>query len=86
MSKIVDSFRAWKAGPGSIGLLILGVFLGLVFFFSGGAFMVYANSEKFCATSCHEMSFLAEEHKGTIHDTNRTGYRATCNDCHVPHG
>jgi cytochrome c-type protein NapC len=86
MSKIVQKFRSWKSGPGTFGLLIFGVVCGLVFFFSGGAFMVYANSEKFCATSCHEMSFLAEEHKGTIHDTNRTGYRATCNDCHVPHG
>jgi cytochrome c-type protein NapC len=24
------------------------------------------------------------EFKGTIHDTNRTGVRATCPDCHVP--
>ena len=86
MSKIVDRFRKWKSGPGTIGLLIVGVIFGLVVFFSGGSFMVYANSEKFCATSCHEMSFLAVEHKDTIHDKNRTGVRATCNDCHVPHG
>jgi cytochrome c-type protein NapC len=28
---------------------------------------------------------LQKEHKGTIHDVNRSGVRATCNDCHVPH-
>ena len=25
------------------------------------------------------------EYKDTIHDRNRTGVRATCPDCHVPH-
>lgn len=86
MSKFFSSFRSWGSRPGTIGVLILGLLLGVVFFGSVGSFMVYANSEKFCATSCHEMGQLAQEHKGTIHDTNRTGMRATCNDCHVPHG
>lgn len=86
MSKFFSSFRSWGSRPGTIGVLILGLLLGVVFFGSVGSFMVYANSEKFCATSCHEMDQLAQEHKGTIHDTNRTGMRATCNDCHVPHG
>jgi cytochrome c-type protein NapC len=64
----------------------MGGFVGLVVFASLGSFMVYANSEKFCAESCHEMTVTtAAEFKGTIHDTNRSGVRATCNDCHVPH-
>ncbi len=86
MVKVVEKFRALGSRRGSILVLAVGLILGLAVFFSAGSFMVYANSEKFCATSCHEMSFLAVEHKGTIHDTNRTGVRATCNDCHVPHG
>ena len=86
MSKIIEKFRALGSRRGSIVVLAVGLILGLAAFFSAGSFMVYANSEKFCATSCHEMSYLAVEHKGTIHDTNRTGVRATCNDCHVPHG
>lgn len=86
MSKFFNGIRSWGSRPGTIGVLILGLLLGVVFFGSVGSFMVYANSEKFCATSCHEMGQLAQEHKGTIHDTNRTGMRATCNDCHVPHG
>jgi len=86
MSKIIEKFRALGSRRGSILVLAVGLILGLAAFFSAGSFMVYANSEKFCATSCHEMSYLAVEHKGTIHDKNRTGVRATCNDCHVPHG
>ena len=86
MSKIIEKFRALGSRRGSIVVLAVGLILGLAAFFSAGSFMVYANSEKFCATSCHEMSYLAVEHKGTIHDKNRTGVRATCSDCHVPHG
>ncbi|OIQ75066.1 denitrification system component NirT [mine drainage metagenome] len=86
MLKVVEKARAWGSRPGSIGILFLGLILGVAFFGSAASFMVYANSEKFFATSCHEMGELAIEHKGTIHDTNRTGVRATCNDCHVPHG
>jgi cytochrome c-type protein NapC len=28
---------------------------------------------------------VAMEYKGTVHDKNRTGVRAACPDCHVPH-
>jgi len=86
MSKFLNNIRSWGSRPGTIGVLILGLILGVGFFGSVASFMVHANSEKFCASSCHEMGLLAQEHKGTIHDTNRTGVRATCNDCHVPHG
>lgn len=86
MFKIFQRLRNWGSRPGSLGILFVGLVLGIVFFSSAGGFMVYANSEKFCATACHEMSFLAAEYKDTAHDKNRTGVRATCNDCHVPHG
>jgi cytochrome c-type protein NapC len=85
MFKVLKKIRGWGAGPGSLAVLIVGLVLGAVFFGSAGGFMVYANSEAFCANSCHEMDKLKQEHKGTIHDVNRTGVRATCNDCHVPH-
>jgi cytochrome c-type protein NapC len=78
--------RAWLAGPGSIGVLAVGLAAGIVTFGSGASFMVYANSEEFCAQACHEMAANnAKEFKGTVHDANRTGVRATCPDCHVPH-
>jgi nitrate/TMAO reductase-like tetraheme cytochrome c subunit len=50
-----------------------------------GAYVLAATStEEFCV-GCHEMSYNYAEYKGTIHDTNRTGVRAICTDCHVPH-
>lgn len=85
MLKVFQKFRSWGSGPGSLGVLFLGLFAGALAFGSVGSFMVYANSEQFCANACHEMNQLQKEHKGTVHDVNRSGVRATCNDCHVPH-
>jgi cytochrome c-type protein NapC len=85
MLKFFKKIRGWVSGPGTLAVLMVGVVLGVLFFGSLASFMVYANSEQFCATSCHEMQPLQKEHKGTIHDVNRSGVRATCNDCHVPH-
>ena len=43
------------------------------------------NTEPFCI-GCHEMrDNVYEELRSTIHYTNRSGVRATCPDCHVPH-
>ena len=43
------------------------------------------NTEKFC-TGCHEMhDNVYQELQRTIHFSNRSGVRATCPDCHVPH-
>jgi cytochrome c-type protein NapC len=47
--------------------------------------MELTNTEKFC-TGCHEMrDNVFAELKSTIHYTNRSGVRAVCSDCHVPH-
>lgn len=86
MSKVLEKIRSWSSAPGALGVLGLGLGVGLIIFASLGAFMVHANSEKFCATACHEMGYLAAEYKDSVHDSNRTGVRAACNDCHVPHG
>jgi cytochrome c-type protein NapC len=70
----------------SLAFLTLGGFLGGVLFWGGFNTAVEAtNTERFCI-SCHEMEAnVYEEMKGTIHWTNRSGVRATCPDCHVPH-
>jgi cytochrome c-type protein NapC len=50
----------------------------------GAAGLAWTNTENFCI-GCHEMrDNVYAEYKGTIHDTNRTGVRAICSDCHVP--
>lgn len=69
-----------------LGFLTLGGFVGGVIFW--GAFntaLEVTNTEAFC-TSCHEMKDnVYEELTRTIHFTNRSGVRASCPDCHVPH-
>ena len=70
----------------SLGFLTLGGFVAGVIFWGGFNTVLEAtNTEKFC-TSCHEMQAnVFEELKATVHYTNRSGVRATCPDCHVPH-
>jgi cytochrome c-type protein NapC len=47
--------------------------------------MELTNTEQFC-TGCHEMrDNVFAELKSTIHYTNRSGVRAVCSNCHVPH-
>lgn len=71
----------------SLGALTMGGFImGVIFWGGFNTAMEVTNTEKFC-TSCHEMrTNVFEELKGTIHYTNRSGVRAICSDCHVPHG
>lgn len=70
----------------SLGFLTLGGFLSGVVFWGGFNTVLEAtNTETFCI-SCHEMQAnVYEEIRDTIHFTNRSGVRATCPDCHVPH-
>ena len=57
-------------------------FAGVV---AGYAGVVMTGTEEFCSNACHSMNIPAAEFKDTIHDVNRTGVRATCSDCHIPH-
>ena len=70
----------------SLGVLTLGGFvMGIVFWGGFHTAMEATNTEEFCI-SCHEMrDNVYEELKQTVHWSNRTGVRATCPDCHVPH-
>jgi cytochrome c-type protein NapC len=75
----------WVVTLGVIGVAGLVLMGGLIF--AGGKSAVDAtNKIEFC-TSCHEMrDNNYEEYKTTIHAKNRTGVKAVCSDCHVPHG
>jgi cytochrome c-type protein NapC len=70
----------------SLGFLTLGGFLAGVGFWGGfNTALEVTNTETFCI-SCHEMrDNVYQELRSTIHFTNRSGVRATCPDCHVPH-
>ena len=66
-------------------LIIVGGIAGIVFWGGFNWAMEVANTEEFCI-SCHEMKDTPyKELQNTIHFKNRSGVRATCPDCHVPH-
>ncbi|MEP1933253.1 MAG: NapC/NirT family cytochrome c [Roseibium sp.] len=70
----------------SLGFLTIGGFImGILFWGAFNTAMELTNTETFC-TGCHEMQDnVFAELKTTIHYSNRSGVRATCSDCHVPH-
>lgn len=66
------------------GTLLLTLLVGGILVTAGAAGLAWTNTEKFCI-GCHEMrDNVYAEFQGTIHDTNRSGVRAICSDCHVP--
>jgi hypothetical protein len=70
----------------SLGLLVFAGFVAGVIFWGGfNTALELTNTETFC-TGCHEMrDNVFAELKSTIQFTNRSGVRASCPDCHVPH-
>ena len=70
----------------SLGFLTFGGFVAGIMFWGGfNTALEITNTETFCV-GCHEMrENVFQELKSTIHYTNRSGVRATCPDCHVPH-
>lgn len=77
---------ATPASTLSLGFLTFGGFVGGVIFWGGfNTALEATNSEEFCI-SCHEMEAnVYEELSRTVHFSNRSGVRASCPDCHVPH-
>jgi cytochrome c-type protein NapC len=82
---------AWRllsrpSGQFSLGLLLVAGFLGGILFWGGFNWSLEAtNNETFCR-GCHEMDQnVYREYRTSVHDQNRSGVRATCPDCHVPH-
>lgn len=83
--------RAWRAlrRPSVkwsvLTLLLIGFFGGIIFWGGFNTGMEATNRLEFCI-SCHEMrDNVYQEYRQTIHYSNRTGVRAICSDCHVPH-
>lgn len=89
LKNVIRRFWAIISRPAvslSLGFLTLGGFVGGVMFW--GAFntaLDLTNTEQFCI-SCHVMKDnVYDEMTRTVHFTNRSGVRASCPDCHVPH-
>lgn len=66
-------------------LLVVGFFGGIIFWGGFNTGLEATNTLEFCI-SCHEMrDNVYKEYKESTHYSNRTGVRAICSDCHVPH-
>lgn len=77
--------RFFRLGGRSLAASIGLVLLGGLLFAGGKAAVDHTNTLEFC-TACHEMKDNNyEEYKDTIHARNRSGVKAICSDCHVPH-
>jgi len=64
---------------------LAGLVAGVMSMAGATAGLAWTNTEAFC-TGCHEMrDNVFPELQTTIHYTNRSGVRARCPDCHVPH-
>ena len=70
----------------AMGLVLgFGFVAGIIFWGGFNTVLDVTNTEKFCI-SCHVMrDNVYPEYKGTIHHAIRSGVRASCPDCHVPH-
>ncbi len=59
--------------------------VGILFWGGFHTALEVTNTTEFCI-GCHEMSSTVyPEYKETVHYMNRSGVRAGCPDCHVPH-
>lgn len=83
MANLLARLRGrWKL---VLGLGLVGMFVAMLLVVGGAYGLAVTSTEEFCI-GCHEMrANVYAEFKGTVHDTNRSGVRAICTDCHVPH-
>lgn len=77
--------RRRQSSKGKIfGLLALGMALGAAGLYAANWSMRATSTTEFCV-SCHSMSKPHEEWQASSHFFNKSGVRAECADCHIPH-
>jgi trimethylamine-N-oxide reductase cytochrome c-type subunit TorC len=89
MKRFLTSLRQFFLRPSAsigLGVLVAGGFVaGIVSWHGFDVALTATNQEEFCV-GCHTMADnVLPELKETVHWSNRTGVRARCADCHVPH-
>lgn len=81
--RIWKRFKTPSARYGAGVLLAGGLVAGIALTVAFGAAYDYTNSTKFCL-SCHSLQWAADEWRESSHYNEATGFRAECQDCHVP--
>lgn len=86
MFKLIKKFWNWFKTPSKIGigfLILISAIGGIIFWGGFNAGLEYTNTEEFCS-SCH-MNDVVPEYRASAHYSNRSGVKAICSDCHLPH-
>ena len=86
----VRRFFRWLFSPSArwsvFALLLAGLVVGAVSVIGTQVALAVTGTDEFCGTACHSHAkFVFPEHQQSAHYSNRTGVRAMCVDCHVPH-
>lgn len=84
--RLIKGFWQWFSKPSriAVGVLItLSFIAGIIFWGGFNTALEYTNTEEFCS-SCH-MNDVVPEYRHSVHYMNRSGVKATCADCHLPH-
>ncbi|WP_036626430.1 cytochrome c-type protein NapC [Pantoea sp. AS-PWVM4] len=88
MKQMILRIWRWWRRPSRLALgtlLLIGFAGGIIFWGGFNTGLEMTNREQFCI-GCHEMrNNVYQEYMQTVHYNNRSGVRATCPDCHVPH-
>jgi nitrate/TMAO reductase-like tetraheme cytochrome c subunit len=87
---VIRRFFRWLFSPSArwsvFALLFVGLAVGAVGVVGTQVAVHLSGTDEFCGTTCHSHEkFVFPEHKLSMHYSNRTGVRAMCTDCHVPH-
>ena len=81
----------WLFSPSArwsmFALVVAGLLIGAASVIGTQVALAVTGTDEFCGNTCHSHEkFVYPEHKLSPHYANRTGVRAMCVDCHVPHG
>lgn len=68
-----------------LALVGFGLVIGFVATVGTQVMVQVTGTDKFCGGACHSMQWVAKEHAASGHHVNRTGVKAGCHDCHIPH-
>lgn len=87
---VVRRFFGWLFSPSArwsvFALVVAGLVVGVVGVIGTQVAVAMTGSDEFCGNACHSHAkFVFPEHKQSAHYNNRTGVRAMCVDCHLPH-
>jgi nitrate/TMAO reductase-like tetraheme cytochrome c subunit len=66
-------------------LLCIGIILGAAAIIGTQVMVAATGTNEFCGGACHSMQWVDKEYRQSVHFANRTGVRAECHDCHIPH-